>query len=55
VGRLVLDMTGTLWGLLGEALSQGFLGQPFGPPAELALSPACLGEPGHRVDEFIQF
>lgn len=55
LGRIILDLTGTLWGSAGEALSQAILGQPLGPPAELAVSLGCLGEPGHRIDEFIRF
>jgi len=35
--RLLLDITGTLWGAPGEALSTGIFSQPLGPPAELDM------------------
>jgi hypothetical protein len=53
LGQIIMDMTGTLWGAAGETLSQQILGQPLGPPAALAVSLGCLGEPGHRIDEVI--
>ena len=36
--EVMLDITGTLWGPAGEALSTGILGQPLGPPALLDLT-----------------
>jgi hypothetical protein len=36
--KLMLDITGTLWGPPAETLSTGILGQPLGPPALLDLT-----------------
>lgn len=36
--KLMLDITGTLWGPPGESLSAGIFGQPLGPPALLDLT-----------------
>ena len=36
--KLMLDITGTLWGPPGESLSSGIFGQPLGPPALLDLT-----------------
>lgn len=36
--KLMLDITGTLWGSAGETLSTVILGQPLGPPALLDLT-----------------
>lgn len=36
--KLMLDITGTLWGPPGESLSVGIFGQPLGPPALLDLT-----------------
>lgn len=36
--KLMLDITGSLWGPVGETLSAGILGQPLGAPALLDLT-----------------
>jgi hypothetical protein len=36
--KLMLDVTTTLWGPVGETISTGILGQPLGPPALLDLT-----------------
>lgn len=36
--KLMLDITTTLWGPVGETISTGILGQPLGPPALLDLT-----------------
>lgn len=43
--KLMLDITGTLWGPPGETLSSGIFGQPLGPPALLDLTIFTLAAP----------
>lgn len=43
--KLMLDITGTLWGPPGETLSTGIFGQPLGPPALLDLIISTLAGP----------
>ncbi len=43
--KLMLDITGTLWGPPGETLSSGIFGQPLGPPALLDLTISTLAAP----------
>jgi hypothetical protein len=55
----MLDMTTTLWGPVGEALSTGILGQPLGPPALLDLTifttPTALDRKSPLLNERIDF
>jgi hypothetical protein len=57
--KLMLDITSTLWGVTGEAISTSILGQPLGPPALLDstvfTTPLSKGTDVPSLNECIAF
>lgn len=49
IGRLMLSILATLWGPLGATASEEILGQPLGPPAQLAMAVSTVeaGKPSN--------